>query len=183
MLPDSVSHICRTLHHSVNSLQLPFSSICKILASTHPLPPALTHMHVETVCILREGSLHHSLCSPTHSWPTGHSAVWHRTLLHVHTVPLPYYKHLHPLLCELTVSQLPNGWPFPVPRVIRFQVIIVSVLQMTLFLGFRTMQTFAETFWMNVQPPLSRWLNLVQVDAEVNGRLCSGDTQVDRITW
>jgi len=102
------------LHHSVNSLQLPFPSTCKILASTHPLPADLLHMHVETVCILTEGSLHHNLCSLAHSWPTGHSAVWYRTLLHVHTVALPYYKHLHPLLCELTVSQLPNGWPCPV---------------------------------------------------------------------
>ena len=59
--------------------------------------------------------------------------------LHVHTVALPYYKHLHPPLCEPTGSQLPNRWPFPVPRVTGFQVVIVAVLQMMVFMGFHTM--------------------------------------------
>jgi hypothetical protein len=96
-------------------------------------------------------------CSPTHSWPTGHSAVRYRILLHVHTVALPYYKHLHPLLCELTGSQLPNGWPFPVPRVIGFHIVIVAVLQMMVFLAFHTKKTCVERFWRNVVPPPSRW--------------------------
>jgi len=71
------------LHHSVNSLQLLFPSICKILASAHPLPADLLHMLLKlyatsqkalntTACVLFSNTLltYWPQCSAIQNTPT-----------------------------------------------------------------------------------------------------------------
>lgn len=118
MLDAWVFQACH-MQHSLYSLQILLPSICKILVLSHPLPADLLHMHAETICILTEGSLQHILRSPTHSSPTGHSAVWCHIQSHMiqntptcshswknpHTTNTCHQTHL----CDLNVSKL-HSW-------------------------------------------------------------------------